>query len=1364
MKHKVVNFQAHRLSGWFYDPDTDQAKPVLDLMVDGEPVDSLKCSIFRGELSAADFHTRNVGFLGSVPAQFWDGTEREVQLVHRGSGTVLQSERLTAPDRRVASSTVRGEFLLTPAGQVAGWAVVGAAATEPACVRVLVDGATVAEGLAELKKLPWKHGRIDLKAPLKKQFGIQIPADYFDDATHRVQAHARDVDGSWVTLLDETTVLASEHAWMARHEAERIREGRPDTFYNWVEDLSERRGTKVVELSYTGSYASVAVKGPVGHQRVDLRLGDTIAVLHAVEQADPAPEATDSTVHMRFAGELPHSSLIPEQLSLYTAGASLTDTYDLRLGGEAGRRPQDLPGVTEQDLHGEFVRSDTELNGAFNGWAFHTGSLHYPAHVVLEEITENDVRELAGVEATGRSTTAISRYGVKKAGYWLPLPPEALTEGRKHLRLRLTHGPIEEILWEDENFDPTVEVLLAMARQSHSKDAVIELWKNARRAGRMEFYLEFLRTHQQSAAEFTLEELEEVMASLHASPGTSVNAASGAIWYWVDELRTNTGRIHWFTQNAIHNRNGGARDILAYAASNGRYDFNQLHGILESYRIELFRDQAREILQADLWKTAMLSLARYLFAAPRDDIDYLDALTLYSMVEDWFGLAEVTGPNRSFYGQLLHWRGEFAESHRVLTAGDPDPEHEYSQRLMALNVLNPHIGDPAHGREAWLTEFNRLMESDRVAGIELGDDVNFYSVRTALPPTQDAADGPLVTVLMPVYEPSPALDVAVRSLLDQTWTNLEILLMDDCSPTVDAEGHPTHYREQLEALAALDDRIRLVFNDTNRGSYSVRNDGLDLSHGDLITIADKDDWHHPQQIELQVRDLITHPDRVANMTNWVRVDEHLTMTLRSATGKVFYPSLPSVMFRRDPVFHDLGYWDMVRKSGDSEYKSRIENYYGAKIEPITDAPLAFALMEGGNLTRDDMGVGYLAPERRAYLRGYKAWHREIREEDASPYLAKSPATRPFVAPETYLPIRSTEPGQYDVVFASEFGFLAGNSTSLFNEINVCLNAGLKVGVIPLQNGLIPSAAKRQFIPKIDDLIFTGRIDRLSLDAVNNTDLLVIRWPTAVQSVPDGRSGLNAGRIVIVANHVPYEPSGERRSYDMGTVTRNVERLFGVRPVWAPQSERISAMIEPLMPASDLSGMTWKGIIELKDGIDRNRFHSGQPVIGRHARDDAGKWPSNREVFRQVYPIDGSAQVCILGGTKIPTQKGFMPQRPKNWEIYVFNEIDVNEYLEEKLDFFVYFHSEGQLEAFGMAILEAMSHGVVCVLPEQFRPVFKDGAVYAEPDQVQDVIAELWDAGRYAAQQQRGRAFIEDECSHEAYLRRLERLGVQVTTR
>ncbi|WP_459385127.1 glycosyltransferase [Arthrobacter humicola] len=1360
MKFKIVNYQAHRISGWVYEPDAGQATTVLDLVVNGETVSALTCNIFRDELSAEEFSTRNVGFLGNLPPQFWTGEEHDVALIHRGTGNVLTQKGISTSDSRIAGTEkLSADFIVTPQGQVAGWA---SAENRPAYARVTVDGNVIDQGRTDRRLLPWKRDTVEFDAPFGYMRGIQIPSDFFDGQVHRVRIFAGGEPHAPVLVLDQTLELAAEHSDAAAREAQRLEHDAPNTSSAWLKPARVRSEIRVARVALTECYASIALTGQPQYRRLVLRLGEAEVTLTALSESpenDPEAEGLQ-----RYGGEIPLEGRFADSIPLCTPGADVDSTYDLRLGDATGRRPAGLPEAVVQDVGGEFLLSETVLDGGmFTGWAFHTADLDLPVELVLREVTETEETDLNRSSAVLKNKDAKLKHGIRRAGYALALPSSVLELRSAHLRLVAVHPQGERVLWEDRAFTATDSFLLAQALQASSSAYATELLGNARRANRRDFVESFLGTYQQARADISLEDIEAAVFSQKQSAGAVLEPARGAIWYWVEELRVNPGRLQWFTANAIRNRNGGARDVLAYAASKGRYDFGQLHGVLESYRAQLFRESAGGMLRDDHWKSGVLAMARFLFAAPRDETDQLDALTLYSMLEEWRDLKDIAGVDRAFYGDLLRWRREFAESARVLTAEDPDIEHDYSQNLLALNAVNPHVTGVPSDADAWLAGFNELLREGGAAPISMQEDsISFYNVTTDLPPATEDQDAPLVTVIMPIYEPSAATNAAVDSLLRQTWRKLEIIMIDDCSPEQDADGRPTPYRQQLQDLAARDPRIRLVLNEVNRGSYSVRNDALDLATGDLITVADKDDWHHPQQIELQVRDFLAAPERVANMTNWVRVDEQLNLVLRSATGRVVYPSMASLMFRRDPVLKDLGYWDTVRKSGDSEFKSRIENYYGITVELITQAPLAFALMDGANLTRDDMGVGYLAPERRAYLRGYKSWHREIRESGESPYMPKSMEGRRFVAPAAYLPgARREGPAQYDVVFASEFGFLAGNSTSLFNEISVCLNAGLRVGVIPIQNGLIPSASKRQFSRKIDDLVLTGQVDRLSLDTAAETDLLIVRWPTALQVAPDVPARLTPKKAVIVSNHPPFEPSGERRSYDIGVVTRNIERLFGVRPLWAPQSEQIGAMIAPLMPASDLTSFSWKGIIGLKEQASHNRYRAGRPTIGRHARDDAAKWPSDRRVFKQVYPADGSANVCILGGAKVPVRKGFLPRNPPSWEIYVFNEISVEEYLSEKIDFFVYFHSDGWLEAFGMAILEAMSYGVVCVLPRHFEPVFKDAAVYAEPDQVKDVINELWDSQRYAQQQQRAVRFIEQECTPEAYLRRLSGLGVEV---
>src|SRR5690606_29955428 len=90
--------------------------------------------------------------------------------------------------------------------------------------------------------------------------------------------------------------------------------------------------------------------------------------------------------------------------------------------------------------------------------------------------------------------------------------------------------------------------------------------------------------------------------------------------------------------------------------------------------------------------------------------------------------------------------------------------------------------------------------------------------RLAAAPVAAVEQGPLVTVIVTTWCPDQGLFTAVRSLLQQTWKPLEILIVDDASP---AEFIPL-----LEEVSAQDPRIRLVRMPVNGGTYIARNAGL----------------------------------------------------------------------------------------------------------------------------------------------------------------------------------------------------------------------------------------------------------------------------------------------------------------------------------------------------------------------------------------------------------------------------------------------------------------------------------------------------------------------------------------------------------
>lgn len=103
---------------------------------------------------------------------------------------------------------------------------------------------------------------------------------------------------------------------------------------------------------------------------------------------------------------------------------------------------------------------------------------------------------------------------------------------------------------------------------------------------------------------------------------------------------------------------------------------------------------------------------------------------------------------------------------------------------------------------------------------------------------------PKISVIIPIYNVEAYLDRCLRSVLDNTYHNLEVLCVND--------GSPDGCAAILDRFAAEDDRVQIL-NKSNGGISSARNMGLDAATGDYIVFVDSDDWVHPQYFELLLR-------------------------------------------------------------------------------------------------------------------------------------------------------------------------------------------------------------------------------------------------------------------------------------------------------------------------------------------------------------------------------------------------------------------------------------------------------------------------------------------------------------------------------
>src|SRR5690606_8132460 len=189
------------------------------------------------------------------------------------------------------------------------------------------------------------------------------------------------------------------------------------------------------------------------------------------------------------------------------------------------------------------------------------------------------------------------------------------------------------------------------------------------------------------------------------------------------------------------------------------------------------------------------------------------------------------------------------------------------------------------------------------------------------------------------------IHIPILSLLKQTWSNLEVVVVDDCSPDRTADV--------VEKIAKQDNRVKLIRKEVNGGAYPARNLGLKYATGDFIMVHDSDDWSHPQKLEIQMNGYKAAGNAVAVVSHWVRFNEYLRpVGAWRPTGSFFDLNFSSLMFRRE-VLDTLGGWDEVRVSGDAEFRSRIARKYGKDsiIKISQNYLLSLSLMREDSLTQ-----------------------------------------------------------------------------------------------------------------------------------------------------------------------------------------------------------------------------------------------------------------------------------------------------------------------------------------------------------------------------------------------------------------------------
>jgi glycosyltransferase involved in cell wall biosynthesis len=185
-----------------------------------------------------------------------------------------------------------------------------------------------------------------------------------------------------------------------------------------------------------------------------------------------------------------------------------------------------------------------------------------------------------------------------------------------------------------------------------------------------------------------------------------------------------------------------------------------------------------------------------------------------------------------------------------------------------------------------------------------------------------------VTVFIPAYNREKYIGEAIESILAQSYTNFEILLIDDGSTdgTVDI----------MHSFS--DSRLRIIRNETNLGIPRTRNKGIEHARGEFIAMLDSDDRAFPTRLEKQVNFLEAHHD-FAQVGSWCRMMDQQGRPLKKIKRQPILPEDVDVqlLFRcslsnrsimaRTRILREYGYRNDYPRCQDYDLHMRLAKKY-----------------------------------------------------------------------------------------------------------------------------------------------------------------------------------------------------------------------------------------------------------------------------------------------------------------------------------------------------------------------------------------------------------------------------------------------------
>jgi glycosyltransferase involved in cell wall biosynthesis len=193
---------------------------------------------------------------------------------------------------------------------------------------------------------------------------------------------------------------------------------------------------------------------------------------------------------------------------------------------------------------------------------------------------------------------------------------------------------------------------------------------------------------------------------------------------------------------------------------------------------------------------------------------------------------------------------------------------------------------------------------------------------------------PEVSVVIPTYRRTVEVVVAINSVLQQSFQDFEIIIVDDASP---------EDVKQIVSSQIQDERLRFIRLEQNRGAAGARNAGIRAALGRYIAFLDSDDSWLPQKLEIQLAALKQAPENilVACTGSYLKLEGRTLAVVPQTTRNWYKRSLKhfdlgigSVFLGERIVFEQVGYLDEdLRRFEDPEWMIRYTKNHDLLIIP-----------------------------------------------------------------------------------------------------------------------------------------------------------------------------------------------------------------------------------------------------------------------------------------------------------------------------------------------------------------------------------------------------------------------------------------------